>query len=124
MASRTVFDPTTALRLTPLVTSSFALWHSWDQFFYLVHFTVPETRQKSNELLPAYFAKFFPKGAGIVVGNFAVTICAAIANLRSNQLPPAAAGWFKLGLWITAAHFLFVPLVSGPVLAIIEDRSK
>lgn len=123
MASKTIFDPITLLRLTPTITSSFSLWYCVDQYLFFNNFTTPANRQKGSEVLPQYWKSLLGPGLTVIFSLYGITIGSAVANL---YVGPAASSsrFYGMGACFAAAHFAFVPLVSGIIKAIVEDDSK
>jgi hypothetical protein len=122
MGEREFFNTMTLLRVAPLLTSSFQIWFSFDQFFFLSTFLHPRVRQKANGILPSYFDCFFRPGVGIILSLYTSTIGFGIANVLTRR--PKTSHLYAAGVAFAAAHFAFVPFVMDPVEALVEDRNK
>lgn len=122
MASKQIFDPMTLLRVAPLVSSSFSLWYCVDQHLFFNNFIVPENRAKGSALLPSYWRSFLTPGLACIFSLYGVSIGTAAANLY--LAPGSSSTWYATGAGFAMAHFLFVPMVSKLIKAIVDDESK
>lgn len=127
MASRLFYDPHKLLVVAPLVTSAWTFWFAVDQDIFLGVFQNPAERDKSNALLPSYFAKFLPTALSILFSLNGISAASAIANIytRGDALRRTGVDrWYLSGLVFSLAHFAFVPAVMWKVKDIVEDRPK
>ena len=116
------FDSMVLLRVAPLITSSFTLWFSWDQFLFLNTFLHRRVLPKTNDFLPTYFDVWFPPGVAIILSFYPITIGLGIANAvtRHTETPH----FYTAGVCLAAFHFFFVPFIKPSIDAIRQDRNK
>ncbi|KAL1877332.1 hypothetical protein VTK73DRAFT_8785 [Phialemonium thermophilum] len=124
MASGRVFDPLVLLRVAPVISSSFSLWHCVSQHLFLNNLIVPEHRNKGNDILPSYWRTFFQPGLGVIFSLYGLSAGFALANLYSANSPGAVSRWYKFGVLFTAAHFTFVPAVAKVIKSIVDGDGK
>jgi hypothetical protein len=111
MASGLFVDPTTLLRVAPLVSSSAAVWFCYDQWMYYGTFLHRDVRQKTNDILPAYWNAHLSKGLAGIFSLYGLSAATGLANALSRGGRPAAPGsrWYIVGACLSVAHFAFVP---------------
>ncbi|KAA8643975.1 hypothetical protein EYZ11_008227 [Aspergillus tanneri] len=127
MASRIIFDPLVALRLSPLISSTCSLWFAWDQHLFLRVFVNPTNRSFSDQYLPTYFRTFFRGGLTWVLVLLGVTLATASLNIATDRASLRARQslqWYAAGAAFSAGHAAFAPIVAPKVRAISEDHSK
>lgn len=120
MASGLFVDPTTLLRVTPLVSSSAAAWFCIDQLMFWGNFVHPDVRDKSSDILPAYWNAHLPVGLTAIFSVYGVSFATGLANAFSKRRP-AGARLYLAGAALSLAHFLFVPWVSEHIRAMVHD---
>lgn len=123
MASGLFVDPTTLLRIAPLVTSSAAVWFCYDQHMYFGTFLHHDVRPKANDVLPAFWNAHIGRGLASIVGVYSLSCATGLANALSKvKIRPApGARWYLAGACFSAAHFLFGPWVAELIRAMVYD---
>ncbi len=125
MAATTFVGLQTFLRIVPVISSTCSLWFAWDQHELLAHFTRPEIRGLSNQILPAWFGAFFSAGAPRVVGLLAATVLSSGAVLRYSPdgllRDRGSSRWYLASIAFALGHQLFVPFIIWPIRAIPRD---
>ncbi|KAF6822629.1 integral membrane protein [Colletotrichum musicola] len=129
MASRLVFDPLTALRAAPLVSSTCTLLYAWDQHFFLsmLNSPLPEIRYRSKPVLQPYFSLFFRRGLPIVLTFIIASTASAVANLRVQSDGLRAKGsfmWYVAGAALSAGHLAYVPWIAPSVRDVVEATEE
>lgn len=129
MASRLFFDPLTALRAAPLVSSTCTLLFAWDQhlFLSLLNSPSPEIRSKSKPLLRPYFSIFFRRGLLMVLTFILASTASAAANLRVRSDGLRARGsfaWYVAGAALSAGHLAYVPWIAPSVRDVVEATGE
>ncbi|KAJ2896215.1 hypothetical protein MKZ38_005744 [Zalerion maritima] len=126
MASRTIFDPFTCLKIAPLVSSTATLWFAQDQHFFLSLFTNPEIREEADDILPRWFEPFFYNGLPRVLVPITVTASACLANLRmsgDSLRSKGAFAWYAAGAVCAIGHLTYVPWVAPPIENIVKQKT-
>jgi hypothetical protein len=123
MASGLFVDPTTLLRVAPLVSSSAAVWFCYDQWMYYGTFLHRDVKQKTNDILPAYWNAHISKGLAGIFSLYGLSAATGLANALSRGGRPAAPGsrWYLAGACLSVAHFVFVPWVAEEIRAMVHD---
>lgn len=115
----------TALLLAPALTSTCTLLYGFDQDLFLRLLTLPRTYRDANNMLPAYWSHFmtrsFPQVLGFIAGT-ASTSLAAIFLARPLLSRQGSFGWYAGAAACAAAHLAWVPWVTGPIKAMVEDE--
>ncbi|KAH7115218.1 hypothetical protein B0J11DRAFT_127640 [Dendryphion nanum] len=138
----------TALRIAPLVGSTASLTHAYLEWVFTSSFlwypntrtafnqsvikTAPPTKQQKSDYAsrldtakdivhPAVFSNFFNTALWSVIGFNSVTTFSALANLFlfGEGLEPSRT-LYTVGLSAAVAHYIFVPLVAGPVAELVK----
>lgn len=125
MASGLIFDPLTALRAAPLISSTCTLLYAWDQHFFLSMLNCPsrEIRPKATPVLQPYYVLFFRRGLPIVLTFILASAASAVANLRVRPDDLRAKGsfaWYAAGAALSAAHLAYVPWIAPSVQTLFE----
>ncbi|KAF1979774.1 hypothetical protein BU23DRAFT_105597 [Bimuria novae-zelandiae CBS 107.79] len=134
----------TALRLTPLLTTTASLTHAYMEYLTTTSFltappthnaltfsmaagrTAPNTTTHPHKnaaqvaaaldtVVPVWFVNFFNTGVWSVIGLNSLTLLSSAANLWVVGGLGAARGWYAAGFVGALAHYAFVPGVSGAV---------
>ncbi|KAJ6779564.1 hypothetical protein PWT90_10016 [Aphanocladium album] len=114
----------TALLLAPALTTTCTLLYGFDQDFFLRLLTLRSTYRDANRLLPAYWTEIMARGLVRVLGFIsatATTSLAAIFLARPTLQRQGTVGWYAGAAACAAAHLLWVPLVTGPIKAMVDD---
>ncbi|TQV98908.1 hypothetical protein V2A60_007395 [Cordyceps javanica] len=115
----------TALLLAPALTTTCTLLYGFDQDLFLRLLTLRGTRREANGLLPAYWSRLMRDGVPRVLGFLAATAAssgAALALCGPLLRQRASAGWYGAAAACAAAHLAWVPLVTGPIKAMVENE--
>ncbi|KAI1373406.1 putative integral membrane protein [Hypoxylon crocopeplum] len=128
MASGLFVDPTTLLRVVPVISSTCSLWFGWDQYEFLLLFLKPDIQGHSNQLLPSYFKTFFDRGAPRVVFLLLTTLTSSAANLRyapqSLLRERGATIWYWGSILFTLGHQIYFPFILPHIKAITSDAKE
>lgn len=128
MASGLFVDPTTLLRLTPLISSTCTLWFAWDQRVMYSTFTHPDLRNESSAILPLWWRKVLDlHEIERVLLPVTITTVASIVNIRKHGALLRAKGswaWYAAGAALAVGHVAYVPGVMYKIQAMIEDNGK
>ncbi|KAI4861086.1 putative integral membrane protein [Hypoxylon rubiginosum] len=128
MASGLFIDPTTLLRIAPVISTTCSLWFGWDQYEFLQLFLKPDIQGHSNEMLPSYFNTFFGRGARRVVGLLLTTILTSAANLRyapDGLLHERGSFiWYSGAIAFALGHQIYVPFILPSIKAITGDAKE
>lgn len=125
MASGAFLNPRTVLLLTPLVSSTCCLWFATDEELFLRLLTLPETREHSDALLPAYFRNFVYGGIARVLILLGVTAFASIRSISVARPLLQSRGslvWYAGAATLAAAHLAYGPAVAWRLQAIVDDE--
>lgn len=111
MASGLFVDPTTLLRLTPLVSSTCTLWFAWDQRVMYSTFTHPDLHKESSAILPLWWRKIleFPEIERVLL-PLTITAVTSIANIRKYGALLQAEGswaWYAAGAALAVGQYVF-----------------
>jgi len=120
MASGLFTNPSTLLRIAPLMSSSCAVWSCFDQYVYWGNFLHRDVREKTNDFLPAYWDAHLWTGVSSIIAVYSVSFATGIANAYSKSRP-AGARLYLAGAAFSVAHFLFVPFVAENIRAMVYD---
>lgn len=125
MASGLIFNPLPLLHALPLATSTATLAHALAELHTTSAFLIPPIAHDSNAVLPTWFDHFFNRGVWTVLTLNLGTISSAAATLYFERQRPRlqTSAFYGIGLACAVGHLLFVPLVAGPVVRVVE-RSK
>ncbi|OAA72597.1 hypothetical protein ISF_01670 [Cordyceps fumosorosea ARSEF 2679] len=114
----------TALLLAPAITSTCTLLYGFDQELFLRLLTLRATARDADSLLPAYWRRLMRVGLPRVLGFLAGTASTSVAALvlaRPLLAQRASAWWYGAAAGCAAAHLAWVPWVTGPIRAMVED---
>ncbi|OAA75656.1 hypothetical protein LEL_07644 [Akanthomyces lecanii RCEF 1005] len=114
----------TALLLAPAVTSTCTLLYGFDQDLFLRLLTLRSTYRDANSLLPAYWTRLMRIGLPRVLSFLSATAATSIAAVvlaRPLLRQRASVGWYAAAAGCAAAHLAWVPWVTGPIRAMVED---
>lgn len=115
----------TALLVAPLVSSTCTLLFGFDQDLFLRLLTLRSTYRDANSLLPAYWHVFLHRSLPRVLSYItttAATSLAAIFVARPLLQRRGTVGWYAGAAACAAAHLAWVPWVTGPIKAMVEDE--
>lgn len=115
----------TALLLAPAVTSTCTLLLGLDHDLFLRPLTLRSTYRDANRLLPAYWARLMRTGLPRVLAFLSGTAASSVAALAlAGPLlrRRASAGWYWVAAGCAAAHLAWVPWVTGPIRAMVDDE--
>ncbi|KAI6085819.1 putative integral membrane protein [Hypoxylon rubiginosum] len=125
MALGLFIDPTTLLRIAPVISSTCQLWFGWDQYEFLQLFLKPDIQGHSNKMLPSYFDTFFSRGAPRVVGLLLTTILTSAANIRyaPGQLLHERGSliWYSSAIAFALGHQIYFPFIYPSIKAVTSD---
>ncbi|KAI0169079.1 hypothetical protein GGR52DRAFT_553689 [Hypoxylon sp. FL1284] len=121
MASGQFLDPSTLLRIAPVVTSTASVMIAWDSHLFLSSLVglAPQRRTQVKELAPRYFEAFFWRGLPAIFGTFGLSAALGTANARSAA--PSASWWYAAGSALALVHFAFVPKIMWKVRDAVDD---
>ncbi|KAI1881122.1 hypothetical protein JX265_001362 [Neoarthrinium moseri] len=122
MASKAFFDPMVLFRVAPLVSSTFALRFSVDQYSFLNVLLAQEHREDAKHIIPSYFRIFFRNGIWHIGVLYGVSFGSGIANFFSK--PNAAWRWYAAGTALTLAHMAFAPKIMWSIKDLYDDEPK
>lgn len=128
MASGLFVNPTTLLRITPLISSTCTLWFAWDQQVMYSTFTKPDLEKEANAILPLWWKKVFEShDIERVLLPITVTAVTSIINIHKYGGLLQAKGslrWYASGAALSVAHIAFVPAVMYKIKAMLDDNGK
>lgn len=112
MASGLFVDPTTLLRLTPLISSTCTLWFAWDQRVMYSTFTHPDLRNESSAILPLWWRKVLDlHEIERVLLPVTITTVASIVNIRKHGALLRAKGswaWYAAGAALAVGQYVLL----------------
>lgn len=111
MASGRFVDPTTLLRLTPLISSTCTLWFAWDQRVMYTTFVHPDLHKESSAILPLWWRKIldFHEIERMLL-PVTITAVTSIANIRKYGALLQAKGswaWYAAGAALAVGQYVF-----------------
>ncbi|BEI82727.1 hypothetical protein CcaverHIS002_0305950 [Cutaneotrichosporon cavernicola] len=140
MASRTIFDPSTLLRMSPLLAATCTVWANIDHTLFLDFAPAPSPKSRASPLA-ALFSLYEANTTGLaaVVGaamnliHSSPTVPVALANpaaLGGASVVASAASWsidwrspstlYLAGLALTAAHLAIQPYLQRVVRDLVS----